>query len=234
VSIEKRQTRSEKRSEPVSDFRLSILPPSQRSLWQELESTPENFVLYRGTAIALRLGHRQSEDFDLFSNEQFDPSSLLSILSYLRGARVDHRGNNTLTVFVDRGGLVKVSFFGDVKMSHVQEPDVASGNKLQIASLLDLTATKLKTIQQRAEAKDYLDLAAALEAGVALAEALGAARAVYGKMFNPIATLKALTYFGDGNLASLPGDVKDRLRTEARRTSLESIPLVEGKPGIVC
>jgi hypothetical protein len=218
----------------VSDFRLSILPPSQRSLWLELESTPENFVLYGGTAIALRLGHRQSEDFDLFSNEQFDPSSLLSILSYLRGARVDQRGNNTLTVFVDRGGLVKVSFFGDVKMSHVQDPDVASGNRLQIASLLDLTATKLKTIQQRAEAKDYLDLAAALEAGVALTEALGAARAVYGKLFNPIATLKALTYFDDGNLASLPGDVKDRLRTAARRTPLESIPLVEGKPGIVC
>ena len=64
----------------MSDFRLSILPASQRSLWQELESTPENFVLYDGTAMALRLGHRQSEDFDLFSNEQFDPSSLLSVL----------------------------------------------------------------------------------------------------------------------------------------------------------
>ena len=147
---------------------------------------------------------------------------------------MDQRRNNTLTVFVDRGGLIKVSFFGDVQMSRVRDPDVASGNRLQIASLLDLTATKLKTIQQRAEAKDYLDLAAALQAGVELAEALGAARAVYGKVFNPIATLKALTYFEDGNLASLPGDVKDRLRMAARTTPLESIPIVEGKPGIVC
>ena len=218
----------------MSDFRLSVLPPSQRSLWLELESTPENFVLYGGTAIALRLGHRQSEDFDLFSNERFDPSSLLSILSYLRGARVDQRGNNTLTVFVDRGSLVKMSFFGDVQMSRIQDPDLASGNRLQIASLLDLTATKLKTIQQRAEAKDYLDLAAALESGIELAHALGAARAVYGKVFNAIAALKALTYFEDGNLAGLPDGVKDRLRTAARVTPLESIPVVEGKPGIVC
>lgn len=218
----------------MSDFRLSVLPPSQRSLWLELEGTPGTFVLYGGTAIALRLGHRQSEDFDLFSNERFDPSSLLSLLSYLRGARVDQRGNNTLTVFVDRGSLVKISFFGDVQMSRVRDPDVASGNRLQIASLLDLTATKLKTIQQRAEAKDYLDLAAALASGIELAEALGAARAVYGKVFNAIAALKALTYFEDGNLASLPGDVKERLRTAARATPLESIPVVEAKPGIVC
>ncbi len=218
----------------MSDFRLSILPPAQRSLWQELESTPDDFVLYDGTAMALSLGHRQSDDFDLFSNERFDPSSLLSVLSYLRGARVDQRGNNTLTVFVDRGGLVKVSFFGDVQMSRVRDPDVAKSNRLQIASLLDLTATKLKTIQQRAEAKDYLDLAGALQAGVNLAEALGAAGAIYGKLFNALATLKALTYFNDGNLASLPDEVKDRLRTAARTRSLESIPRVQGKPGIAC
>jgi hypothetical protein len=118
-------------------------------------------------------------------------------------------------------------------MSRVEDPDIASGNRLRIASLLDLTATKLKTIQQRAEAKDYVDVAAALEVGVTLAAALGSARAVYGNTFNPVATLKALTYFNDGNLASLPDSVKDRLTTAVRLTSLESIPLVEGKPGIV-
>lgn len=216
----------------MSQFMLSILPPSQRSLWDELESTPGNFVLYGGTAMALRLGHRQSEDFDLFSNEQFEPSSLLS-LSYLRGARVDQRGDNTLTAFVDRGGLVKVSFFGDVQMSRVEDPDIANGNRLQIASLLDLSATKLKTIQQRAEAKDYLDLTAAFDAGVALGEALGAACAIYGNVFNAIAALKALSYFEDGNLPSLPGAIKDRLTTLARRTHLDSIPVISGKPGIV-
>jgi hypothetical protein len=119
-------------------------------------------------------------------------------------------------------------------MSHVQDPDVASSNKLQIASLLDLTATKLKMIQQRAEAKDYLDVAAALDVGINLAEALGAARAIYGRSFNAIAALKALTYFEDGNLPSLLDRLKDRLRAAARRTDLNSIPLLDVKPGIVC
>jgi hypothetical protein len=42
-----------------------------------------------------------------------------------------HHPGNSPNFHVDRGGLVKVCFFGDVKMSHVQDPDVASGNRLQ-------------------------------------------------------------------------------------------------------
>jgi len=46
---------------------LSILPPPQLRLWSELDATPEAFTLYGGTALALRLGHRTSVDFDFFS-----------------------------------------------------------------------------------------------------------------------------------------------------------------------
>lgn len=212
--------------------KLETLPPSQRQLWEELRHTPRDFVLYGGTAIALRLGHRQSEDFDFFSNEPFEPSVLLDRVPYLKEARVDQRGDNTLTSVVDRGGLVRVSFFGDLRMSHVEEPDVTPGNELQIASLLDLTATKLKTIQQRAEAKDYRDIAAALDAGVDLREALGAGAAVFGRTFNPMAALKALAYFEDGNLPSLPPDLKDRLRKVSAQIKPERLPLIAGKSGI--
>lgn len=215
------------------DPRLEILPPAQRSLWGKLEETPQNFVLYGGTAMALRLGHRQSEDFDLFSNDSFEPSDLLHSLSYLREARVNQRGNNTLTVVVDGSEPVKLSFCGDVRMNHVEEPDVSADNKLQIASLLDLTATKLKTVQQRAEAKDYRDIAAALESGIDLSRALAAARAVYGKSFNAMVTLKALTYFQDGNLESLPLSTQERLRTASESVKLEALPLIQAASGII-
>jgi hypothetical protein len=33
----------------------------------EPDATPDHFTLYEGTALALRLGHRQSVDFDFFS-----------------------------------------------------------------------------------------------------------------------------------------------------------------------
>lgn len=212
--------------------RLSVLPPSQLLLWDELKETPQGFVLYGGTAVALHLGHRQSVDFDFFSNRSFNPADLISIVPYLRTARIDQRGDNTLTASVEREGTVKVSFFGDVRMNRVHAPEMVGGHGLQIASLLDLTATKLKTIQQRAETKDYRDIAAAMDAGIALEEAMGAAYAIYGGRFNALAALKALTYFEDGNLPSLPQDMRERLRRAAGEVNWESLPTVAAEPGI--
>ena len=62
--------------------------------------------------------------------------------------------NNTLTVIVQRDGPVKVSFFGGLSLNRVQDPDLAQDTGVQVASLLDVAATKLATIQQRAQARD--------------------------------------------------------------------------------
>ena len=41
--------------------RMGTLPPAQQRLWPDLKSAADlGFVLYDGTAIALRLGHRPS------------------------------------------------------------------------------------------------------------------------------------------------------------------------------
>jgi hypothetical protein len=46
------------------------LPIAQQHLWQELRPARDlGFVLYGGTAIALRLGHRPSVDFDFFTDQ---------------------------------------------------------------------------------------------------------------------------------------------------------------------
>src|SRR5580658_10508580 len=100
------------------DPRLDILPESQLRLWQELDAIPSNFVLYGGTALALQLGHRASEDFDFFSSSGFDPDHLRSRLPFLRDLDVAdtevwvHRKSDNLEAFVNRSGLVKVAFFG--------------------------------------------------------------------------------------------------------------------------
>jgi hypothetical protein len=44
--------------------RLDALPPTQRALWPELAAVPHRYVLYGGTALALRFAHRPSVDFD--------------------------------------------------------------------------------------------------------------------------------------------------------------------------
>jgi hypothetical protein len=129
----------------TSDFapRLDILPPPQRRLWDELSAMPPEFVLYGGTALALHLGHRESVDFDFFGNKPLDPAQLVPAVPFLAGAVVTQREPNTFSCTVDRGGVVKLSFFGVPGIPRLAPPLIAPGNGLQVASLLDLAGTKL-------------------------------------------------------------------------------------------
>ena len=150
--------------------RLEILPPAQRRLWDELRPTPKRFVLYGGTALALRLAHRSSEAFDFFSNDSFAPDLLCKAIPYLHEAEMSQFEANRLTAIVDRSGPVKVSFFGGLALNRIQDPDVAPDNGIQVASLLDVAATKLATIQQRAQVRDYEDIEAIIAAGINLSD----------------------------------------------------------------
>jgi len=90
---------------------LEILPPPQRTLWSELSEVSREFVLYGGT-VALHLGHRNSVDFDFFGGRALDISQIEQGISFLKGANIIQRDKNTLSAIVDRGGPVRVSFFG--------------------------------------------------------------------------------------------------------------------------
>jgi Nucleotidyl transferase AbiEii toxin, Type IV TA system len=207
---------------------LAILPLPQRALWPELRLIPPQLVLYGGTAIALRLGHRQSIDFDFFCFCDLEHDRLLNDLALLKDAQTLQRERNTLSVLLDRDGPVRLSFFGVPKLRQVRTPDQTLDNKIHVASLLDLASTKASDMQVRAELKDYVDLDVILQGTeVDLAKALGAARAIYGASFNPQITLKALSYFDDGNLRDLPAEVRDRLAAAARTVDLDSLPIFE-------
>jgi hypothetical protein len=204
--------------------RLDILPPPQQRLWGELIDVPGDFVLYGGTAIALQLGHRQSVDFDFFGGAAFKPDELLDQIPFLDEADVVQRDANTLTCLIDRGGPVKVSFFGVPRIGRVDEPLVAPGIELRVASLRDLAGMKANVVQLRSEAKDYLDMAALIAHGIDLPTALSAAGIIYGRSFNPQNALKALAYFGDGDLPSLPAATRKLLQESVRAVDLDKLP----------
>jgi len=194
---------------------VDTLPAAQRRLWAEFQtSLPSTFVLYGGTALALRTGSRESEDFDFFTNEPVDAHSLSTTLPFLRGAELIQAAPSTATFLVDRGGPVKVSFFGSLVLGRVGEVAVCDDTGVRVASLLDLAAQKVRVVQVRAERKDYLDLATLMAHGISLPAALGAAQALYPD-FAPLVTLKAVSYFDDGDLFELPGEVKNRLAEAA-------------------
>ena len=206
---------------------LEILPKSQRRLWHELAAVPPEFVLYGGTAIALHLGHRQSVDFDFFGSRAFNPAKLAASIPFMAAAKITQREPNTLGGIVDRGGPVKLSFFGVPDLPRLAPPHIAPGNGLRIASLLDLAGTKVNVVQLRAEARDYRDIDAILRDGrVDLSTALASAQALYGPQFNPQIALKALSFFGEGNLRRLSKAIKDRLARAVREVDLNRLPTI--------
>jgi hypothetical protein len=152
--------------------------------------------------LALRFGHRESVDFDFFSDRTLDKTALSETLSAVKEARVLQDEPDTLTVLFDRAGdEVKLSFFGGI----------------EVASVADLFATKLKVLLQRVEVKDYLDLVALIRSGASLEKGLAGARALYGNSFQPSEALKAMTYFEGGDLDRLAPEDRRLLENAVRR-----------------
>lgn len=209
--------------------RRDILPAPQLALWPELEPMSRmGFVLYGGTALALRLGHRQSVDFDFFSAGPLEQRRVLGT-TLLDEGQVIQDDPDTVTLIVRRaGGTVRVSFFGDLVPARIAgrvgEPEFTDDGMLLLASIDDLFATKVKVVLDRAEAKGYRNIAALLRSGASLERALGAAQAIYGPAYQRTESIKALSYFADGDLATISREDQKLLTTAA--AAVRTVPTI--------
>ena len=206
------------------DPKFDVLPVAQQQIWNDLSAAPRlGFVLYGGTAIALHLGHRRSIDFDFFRSEPLDNHQVHAEFAFVREAAVLQDTPDTLVVLAEMpAGLVKISFFGSIGFGRVNAPLLTRDGVLLVASLDDLMATKLKATLDRAEAKDYRDIAAMIAAGVPLSAGLSA----FKQMFNgePAQVLRAIGYFKDGDLNTLSQVDQQLLRSA--RDGVDTLPAV--------
>ena len=197
--------------------KLGVLPPAQKEIWTSLAPAPQlNFVLYGGTAIALHLGHRESLDFDFFRSEPLDKDQIRAAFGFINGAAILQDTPDTLVVLAEMpSGPVKVSFFGGIGFGRVNDPLQTRDGILLVASLDDLMATKLKATLDRAEAKDYRDIAEMISAGVSLPAGVSA----FSAMFNgePSQVLRSIGYFEDGDLDTLAPTDRALLRNARDR-----------------
>jgi hypothetical protein len=202
---------------PRLEPKLGVLPPAQKEIWTSLASAPRlNFVLYGGTAVALHLGHRESLDFHFFRSEPLDKDQIRGAFGFINGAAVLQDATGTLVVMAEMpSGPVKVAFFGNIRFGRVGDLLQTHDDVLLVASLDDLMATKLKATLDRAEAKDYRDIAEMISAGVSLPAGVSAFRA----MFNgePSQVLRSIGYFEDGDLRELAARDRQLLRNARDR-----------------
>jgi len=199
---------------------IAKLPAPQRQLWPQLAPlAKQSWVLHGGTAIALRLGHRDSIDFDFFTERLLDRQALLAALPPLAAATTIQDEPNTYTAIVCG---VKVSFFGSITFGRVGHPQITNDDVAIVASLEDLMAQKLKVVMQRVESKDYRDIATLLRAGQTLESGMSGAGALYGMSFSPMDCAKALVYFKGGDLALVPPADRTTLMNAVRALRMTS------------
>jgi Nucleotidyl transferase AbiEii toxin, Type IV TA system len=173
------------------------------------ESVPCRNALNRNLT-SCRL-HNKKSGPALHRPDTLDKDQMRAKFDFVRGAAVLQDAPDTLVVRAKMpSGLVKISFFGGVDFGRVNDPLQTCDGTLLVASLDDLMATKLKATLDRAEAKDYRDIAEMISAGVSLSAGLSA----FKQMFDgePAQVLRAIGYFEDGDLTTLSAADRDTLR----------------------
>lgn len=121
----------------------------------------------------------------------------MTAIPWLRQGLVIQQAPDVFTCIVERLGLpVKLSFFGGIGTGRVGVPELTADGVLRVASALDLLGHKLKVILQRAEGKDYQDIAALLASGLLLADGLAAAGTLFPG-FPVMQSVMALGYRAD-------------------------------------
>jgi len=137
-----------------------VLPGHSLDLLKKLSPVvAENgFYLAGGTALALQIGHRISVDLDFFSEEVFDPTRIVSLLTPLVSSppKIIQQTTGSICVLAER---TKVELF-HYPYPVLADPGVKDG--ISLVSLPDLAAMKLSAIANRGAKKDFIDIAALL------------------------------------------------------------------------
>lgn len=163
----------------------------------------QGWTLAGGTGLALQMGHRISEDLDLFRPGPFDPTLILEGLARLGPVAVQARSAGALHLRLE--GL-RVSFLT------AQAPLLFPGTRyrgLTIADPRDIAVMKLVAIGGRGSRKDFIDLYFFLRDGVGLETLFSLLRRRFtGIDYNAYHLLKSLVYFDDAETEPMPRMLK--------------------------
>lgn len=133
---------------------LNILSKTQVNVLNNLGFLEEkNFYLAGGTALALQLGHRTSVDFDFYVSKHFLSQDILRDFNIkFKGVVARQAVADTLILTVDN---IDLSFF--YYPYKLLKPTVKL-NKINLASMEDISAMKIAAVVQRGVRRDFIDI----------------------------------------------------------------------------
>lgn len=157
-------------------------------------SLPSGFYLAGGTALALQIGHRRSEDLDFFNEKPIRPDLL---------PRLEKDFNNLTQKLIINNAEELTLFIGTTKVAFLRYPfslifpPVSFGN-FKLASIKEIAFMKAYALGRRGTFKDYVDLYFIVKDGyVTLEEIIELAAQKYADKSEPRLFLEQLVYFGD-------------------------------------
>jgi len=132
------------------------------SLWETLlqyQNEPffKNFHLVGGTALSLLIGHRISDDIDLFTKEKFNKEEVFRYSQKIsKNVEILNNSEVIFQVFFPKKSL-KVDFVH--YPFKLLDPLITTNEGLHIVGKNDIAAMKMSAVGTRGyEAKDYVDL----------------------------------------------------------------------------
>jgi len=182
------------------NIHINILPEQQKCLFNNLlkQDWIRSFYLAGGTALALHIGHRQSIDFDFFTQNEFDSSAIIQKLQGIGSFDLFDQSDDTINGSLNN---VKISFF---RYSYPLLVDLHRFNELFIADMLDVALMKLGAIAGRGSKKDFIDLYFLLQY-FSTNELFENYSLKYGmEIGNHYHLLKSLLYFKDAENQPMP------------------------------
>ena len=154
---------------PVHD---EFMDSDMRALWDAMTPLPGTLRLYGGTALALYLNHRESQDFDFFTSKPDVRHSSIASLPWLAGATLLGGEGTIEATCPGEHRDIKVTFLEVTELVPAPvDPPRFAHNGVAIAAPRDLVRAKLEAICSRGAARDYNDIAAAFRAWPELAAA---------------------------------------------------------------
>ncbi len=131
-----------------------LLEDTQKVLRILIETAPflKKFVLVGGSALALYLCHRKSEDLDFFTySDSFSKEEILIYLKRFENKEIINQTNGQIDVVING---VKVTFF-NANWSFLKPEKITEFN---LATLEAMVGMKVNTLFLRAKYRDYYDL----------------------------------------------------------------------------
>ncbi len=184
----------------TTELHFEVLPEKQKLLFDILakQAWISPFYLAGGTSLALQIQHRQSIDFDFFTQEDFDVSKIVEKLGDFGKFKIHHESQNTINAVLNDIGI---SFF---KYRYPLISDAHKHGRISIADLPDIAAMKLEAVSGRGSRKDFIDLFFLLQY-FSIPEIFEKYRMKYGEgLANEYHLLKSLVYFEDAEQDPMP------------------------------